>query len=499
MKRKHSFLIQLFLILLLGIFSKSAFAQPCKEVVGYYPNWQWYDRNKVVNPQSIDYSKYSIINYCFFKPEADGSISSHDAWADENLLLGQPDWQNGGYIPGTSIVFQAHSHGVKILPSIGGWTLSDNFPSIAADPLKRATFASACVNLIDTYGFDGIDLDWEYPGYAPHGGTAQDKNNFNLLLQEIRSAIDNYAASVGKPMLLTAAVGAGEDKMLQVDWPVVCTYLDIINLMSYDFFGSWDAVANHNAPLFAPQQGDPQFNLAWSIDQLVNHYGVDPWKITAGVAFYGRSAVTNGTPSLFGPISGQVDTATFPEDQGTPLYYNVLLASDQYDDHWGDDAKVPYMTGKNGLNSFLSYDNEASIESKAQFIIEQELRGAIIWEITGDYIETSPGSGIISATPLATKLNHVFCNYTPNSNAIQEKEQSTGHLFPNPTSGRCYFSLPNVKSIEMLGGQGQHIFSPQITEGMEFFDVPSALSDGVYFIRIQTNTNVHTERIVLNH
>lgn len=481
--------------LLLTIFGFQGIAQTCKEVVGYYPNWQWYDRNKLVNPQSIDYSKYSIINYCFFNPEADGTISAHDPWADENLLLGQPDWQNGGYIPGTSIVFQAHSNGVKILPSIGGWTLSGNFPGIAADPVKRATFAQACVDLISTYGFDGIDLDWEYPGFAPHNGTPQDKANFNLLLEEIRTAIDTYGTSIGQDMLLTAAVGAGEDKMENVDWPVVSTYLDIINIMSYDFFGSWDATANHNSPLFAPQQGDAQFNLAWSVNRLVNHYNVDPGKITAGVAFYGRSAKTSGSPDLFSPITGQLDLATFPEDEGTPLYYNVLLQSSQFDEHWDNTAKVPYMTGNSGLNTFLSYDNEASIEQKAQFIVENELRGAIIWEITGDYIETSPGSGIISATPLATKLNDVFCNYNPNTNVVATIENQSSSIYPNPTSGTCYFQGIQIEHIQITNLNGQLV---QSLEGpTTSFKLDASLPNGVYIAKIKSSEATHYDRIVL--
>lgn len=219
---------------------------PCKEVVGYYPNWQWYDRAKLVSPQTIDYSKYTILNYAFLKPEADGNISLIDPWADENLLLGQNDWINGGYIANTSLIDIAHNNGVKVLPSIGGWTLSNNFPGIAADPVKRQTFAQACVQLLQDYNFDGIDLDWEYPGYVPHGGGPEDSENFTLLLQEVRTAIDNYGASIGKEMLLTAAVGANPDRMDDVQWDQVANLLDIINLMSYDFFGAWDATSNHN-------------------------------------------------------------------------------------------------------------------------------------------------------------------------------------------------------------------------------------------------------------
>ena len=402
---------------LLGIFFLTLFfnvkaQNNCKEVVGYYPNWQWYDRAQLVNPQTVDYSKYTILEYCFFAPQPDGSINSTDAWADENLLLGQPDWINGGYIPNTSIVDLAHNNNVKILPSIGGWTLSGNFPSIAADPVKRATFAQACVNLIQTYNFDGIDIDWEYPGYTPHGGTSADIVNFTLLLQEIRTAIDNYGNSVGKTMLLTAAVGTAQDKMDDVDWPAVSGLLDIINLMSYDFFGAWDATTNHNAPLTAPTQGNPDFNIEKSVDLLVNAYGVSPNKITVGLAFYGRSVKTNGSATLHGPSNGNTDATTFWEDDGSPLYYNVMNKAHLFTNNWDNNAQVPYLTGNGNLNTFVSYDNERSIGLKAQFIVDNNLRGAIIWEITGDYIETSPGSGIIAGTPLVDTLNNVFCNYT---------------------------------------------------------------------------------------
>jgi chitinase len=497
-------------LIILASVSKS-FAQPCKEIVGYYPSWQWYDRNKLVNPQTIDYSKYTILNYAFLKPEVDGSISFFDSWADENLLLGQIDWASGGYVPNTSLISKAHSNNVKVLPSIGGWTLSDNFPGIAADPVKRQTFAQACVNLLQTYNFDGIDLDWEYPGFAPHNGTPQDFQNFTLLLQDVRTAIDNYGASIGKPMLLTAAVGATEQHMNNVDWNSVSPLLDIINLMSYDFFGTWDATTNHNAPLFAPQQGDPEFNISHSIDLLVNTYNVPKDKITAGIAFYGRSAKTNGTPTLHGPSNGVADNVTFLIDEGTPLYYNVLLQQSLFDDHWDDIAKVPYMTGKNGLNTFLSYDNEASIELKAQHIVEQEIRGAIIWEITGDYIETVEGSGVIAHTPLVNKLNDVFCNYTPSgggggtggggSIGLDETENTWVSVYPNPATSTINLSTETNETynVHIVDAQGKIALDFLSTNELRTFDI-SPLENGMYQVVITNQSGLisRTKLVKLN-
>lgn len=403
--------------LLFGVLQISEFsAQPCKEIVGYYPNWQWYDRNKAVRPQTIAYDKYTVLNYCFFVPNANGTITSHDQWADDNLLLGEQDWSNGGRRkPETSIIYHAHAHNVKILASIGGWSLSSTFPTIASDSLTREKFAASCVDLVRTYGFDGIDINWEFPGYAPHNGTAADKRNFTLLMQSIRTALATYGASKNATMLLTTAVGCAPERMDDIEWDSIAAVVDIINVMTYDYFGTWDATTNHNAPLKRPAVGAEAFNVESTISTLLGTYGVDPEKITVGMAFYGRSATTVGAPGLHVASRGQADLVTFAADEGTPLYYNVLASLPNFTEHWDSTAKVPYLVGKPGLNTFVSYDNVESIRAKSRFAIDKGLRGAIIWEITGDYLETAPGSGVIASTPLVDEINDVFCNYTSSS------------------------------------------------------------------------------------
>ncbi len=93
---------------------------------------------------------------------------------------------------------------MEVYPSIGGWTLSDNFPEMAASEEARNKFAQQCVELIKAYGFDGIDIDWEYPGYADHSGTPEDKVNYTLFLKAIREALDALEAETGKFYGLTA-------------------------------------------------------------------------------------------------------------------------------------------------------------------------------------------------------------------------------------------------------------------------------------------------------
>ncbi|MBK7909606.1 MAG: glycosyl hydrolase family 18 protein [Bacteroidota bacterium] len=477
--------MRLILSFLLLLSALALFAQPCKEVVGYYPAWQWYDRAKLVKPAGIRYDRYTIINYAFFQPMPDGSITGTDAWADENLLLGEPDWANGGYLPNTSIVDLAHSAGVKVVISVGGWTLSNDFPAIAADPVKRTNFAHHCAQLIRQYNLDGVDLDWEYPGFPDHNGTPADRANFTLLLSEVRDSIDATGNTLGRNMLLTAAVGAGADRMDDVDWPAVTSLLDIINLMSYDFFGAWDATTNHNAPLYAPNVGDVTFNCDSAITRLIQVYGVDPGRITLGVPFYGRSAVTTGAPGLFVPSTQTADNITFFTDDGSPLYYNILLNLSSFDTWWDNQAQVPYLTGRNGLNTFVSYDDEQSIARKAQYINDHNLRGAIIWEITGDYLETSPGSGIIAATPLADTLNAVLCSSTGLSGVSGVDEWQ---LYPSPAIDRVHVrgaAQDQIISASMLTAYGQFV-DVMVRERKEeiVFDVRS-LPAGLYLVELR--------------
>ena len=248
-------------------------------------------------------------------------------------------------------------------------------------------------------------------------------------------------------------------------------------------------------------QGDPNFNLAASIQLLVTTHNVPRSKITAGVAFYGRSAKTTGTPTLHAASSGAADLITFQVDEGTPLYYNVLQSLSNFNQAWDDLAKAPYLTGTNGLNTFVSYDNALSIELKAQHIVEQELRGAIIWEITGDYIETFPGSGVIAHTPLVNTLNDVFCNYVPGSGGTAEVNEEPSLDFsisPNPANESITVAYSHSGKADLLvyDSQGSCVLSASISAGHSTLSL-STLAPGLYHITlVEENGTAKTRKLV---
>lgn len=464
--------------------------QTCREVIGYYPAWQWYDRSQLVRPATIDYSKYSVINYAFFNPQPNGTIVGGDSWADENLLQGQIDWSTtpAGHFPNTSIVDLAHNNNVKVLISVGGWTWSDNFPGIAANASTRTTFAHECNRLVEFYNLDGIDIDWEYPGYAPHNGTPADAANYTLLLQEIRDSLNALGTHYNETYMLTAAVGASQIHMSNVQWSNAAQILDMINLMTYDFFGTWDAAANHNSPLYAPACGDPTFNIESAFQTLTQQYNVPSNKINVGVAFYGRSQT--GYTGLCQPTSGNAATAAFPPD-GVPLYYDIAAQQSNYTYHWDNQAQVPWLSNSSGV--FVSYDDEQSIALKAQFIVQHNARGAIIWEITGDYLETSPGSGVIAGTPLADTLNAVFCQ---SPLGVTSTTAQTASIYPNPGNDQLTVAgLTQSSNVTIMDATGKVVVAQTVNAGNNTI-ATSSLAVGVYVIQITSGDTILTQRWV---
>ncbi len=484
MVKKVIFKILIFLVLI--IFSGNAFSQPCREVVGYFASWKWYKRNKLVNPETIRYSNYTIINYAFFKPLPDGNIISGDFFADATLLLGKENY-NGCMSrrdETTSLVYNAHLHGVKVIASIGGYTWSANFPGIAADATKRRRFAKSCSELIIKYNLDGIDIDWEFPGNRKQNGSYADLHNFTLLLQEIRSELDACGSTQKKNFLLTAAIGPAQDHMNMIEWEQVAPLLDRIHIMTYNYHGAWEKVTNHNAPLFATY-GSSKYNIDFTISTLLQTHRVPASKITLGLAFYGRSVETNGDPSLYAASSGIPDIRTFSEEKGTPSYYSIVSKLALYETHSDPGAMTPYLTGKNGLRSFVSYDDPSSIRLKAAYAAEKHLAGVVIWDISGDYIETSTGSGEIAETPLCDAIREVFCQAT----TMQFNPECNPNLvaFPNPFREELsitWNSECSSESLKIRNQQGQLIFTTTLNNSGSLNVETTGWTKGIYIVQI---------------
>jgi GH18 family chitinase len=176
------------------------------------------------------------------------------------------------------------------------------------------------------------------------------------------------------------------------------------------------------------------------------------------------------------------------------MYYNVLKMQNLFSQLWDTNAQVPYLVGNGALQTFVSFDNQESIGLKAAYIKEKNLRGAIIWEITGDYVETSIGSGIIEGTPLVDTLKSVFCNGIQTGVAT-EKTTSIA-FFPNPASSQFTILLPIENAeITITDFFGHQILKTKATQRRMNLQLDN---NGVYFVTVSTNLGTTTQKLIVN-
>lgn len=274
-----------------------------------------------------------------------------------------------------------HSH-LKVLPSFGGWTLSQPFHGLAKSESARHHFVKSSVELIAHHDvFDGIDIDWEYPG---GGGNTQsvlkgseaenEKQVFTLLMQELRAELDKLGKNTGRNYQLTAAVSGSGDKTQAIDWLNVSKVMDYVFAMTYDF-AVGDGRAGHHTNLFS----DDKSSLSGEnmIDNLILA-GVPASKLVIGAAFYGRGWTKSGWQGdRFEPSVDALSTGSY--------VYKDLKATPPNGYQYGYDAEAEaaYLYDPQ-TKSFISFDDPRSIKAKTIWAKTKGLAGVFSWQIMQD-------------------------------------------------------------------------------------------------------------------
>ncbi|MEE2681021.1 MAG: glycosyl hydrolase family 18 protein [Planctomycetota bacterium] len=379
-----------------------------KKVVGYYIEWGIYGRD--YQPADMPLDKLTHVNYAFANISADGRIAIGDPYAAIEKLYPGDAWDQpyaGTYNQLNNVLREQYPH-IKTLISVGGWTWSGRFSDVALTEESRARFAQSCVEFIRQYNFDGVDLDWEYPvegGLSSNTRRPEDGVNYTLLLQELRSQLDQAGLEDDRTYLLTIASPAGWDKVRHLDIEALSDVLDFINIMTYDFRGAWDLSTTAHHANFFENPDDPtdansvaaKYNVNWVVNEFLDQ-GADPGKIVLGIPFYGRSwgGVSDpmGNGGLFQPGS-LVPAGTWDDWSSGATGINdfteleQMISSGTYTRYWDDVAKVPYLYSPTEFQGhFISYEDEDSLAFKLDFILEQELGGVMFWEVTADRNET---------------------------------------------------------------------------------------------------------------
>ena len=380
-----------------------------KRVVAYYIEWGTYGRN--YQPADIPWDSITHLNYAFADIDEEGRIALFDTYAAVEKNFPGDTWDQPirGLINQINFVHKPQHPQVRTLISVGGWTLSGRFSDLALTAESRRVFAESCVDFIRLYGFDGVDIDWEYPvegGLPSNVYRPEDGVNYTLLLAELRTQLDAAAEEDGTTYELSIAAPAGFDKVRHLECEKLGEILDFVNVMTYDLRGAWDlSHTGHHAPLFSnpaePNSAEivEKYTVDWALQEYLRQ-GVPADKLVMGVPFYGRGwggVSSSADGGLFAPAGsvppGSWDDgssgATGVDDHdtsGTDRSGIVqFLQSGEYQRYWDDVSKVPYLYSptRNG-GHFISYEDAESLGHKLDYVDQHDLGGVMYWEITGD-------------------------------------------------------------------------------------------------------------------
>ncbi|XP_055532350.1 chitinase-3-like protein 1 [Wyeomyia smithii] len=363
-----------------------------KPLLCYYGSWAHYRSGRgQFTVDNIDPWLCTHVIYSFVGINEDGTIAILDYWLDVDL---------GNMRRFNDLKYTNPS--LRTLVAVGGYSVgSEIFSRVAASADLRWRFAESARDFCFQYGFDGIDMDWEYPGQRG-GDPYNDRANFVLMLDALRQVLS------ASGLMLTAAVGAPQNiAEISYDIPGISQHLDYINLMTYDYNGAWDSVTGHNAPLFEGPSDGTDFQRTLNVHHSVMYWlsqGAPASKLILGIPIYGRTFTLqdSGNYWLRAGSSGPGVAGSYTQESGSLAYFEICpYFTRKWVRHWEDNQKIAFgVTG----NQWIGYDDVDMTWIKCGYVHEHGLAGAMVWSLEQDDFHGYCGS----VNPIMSTIRQCF-------------------------------------------------------------------------------------------
>ena len=357
-----------------------------KKVVGYFTNWAQYRAKCKFTPQHIDPSLFTHINYSFAKVVAKKGA---DPMTFKLAPFEHNDLGSGGQYAQVNSLKRRFPH-LKTLIAVGGWGHNDEptawiFTTLVSKKEYRTQFIRDTIGFIRDNGFDGLDLDWEFPADPDRGGHAEDTKNYTAWVKELRAAFREEAKATNQPeLLLTMASSAGGSQFPRIEFAELKDDFDWINIMTYDFYGAWSKTTGANSPLSGDSTPGGDSFVKSTVARFIEA-GIPPEKLVLGLPTYGRHWAGVGKHEPNSAAAGPGPKGRCTGAEGFLSFYEIqeLIETGGYKSYWDDRSGTPYAYSTN-QKVWISYDDVRSIRMKVDYIEKTGLGGAMFWAIDLD-------------------------------------------------------------------------------------------------------------------